>query len=1203
MKQRLELSDPDGPRIQRLGSEIIVQQARLTNMGEYVMCSMIKSAFNVCGLIVLMLLVLCTVGFAASVRVEAENYAAMSGIQLDTCSEGGQNIGYINNGDWAEYSLAISAAGKYQFDFRVASNVAIGTLAGRVNLVAGGTTISTIDIYSTGGWQVWTTVSTTATFASAGVQTLRLNFVGVTGYLFNINWFQYDYNPTANLPPSVQTGPKQTVRFDQTTSTTLDGHVYDDDPNNLGQIGVDYGTIGWSCPANPGVVFADPCDLQTMVTFPLDGYYLLELYAQDEVGNEATSGVIINVLVPGQFENRLIDLVNLMTVTEEIQELKASSSAGVGRLGLPSYNYWSEALHGVVVYGATSFPQPIGLGAMWDDDLLFEISSAISDEARVKANTSGKGLTYWSPNINLARDPRWGRNEETYSEDPYLLSRMAVAFIKGMQGDDATYLKTVATPKHFIANNTETGRHSLSSDVDARNLRELYMPAFKAAVTEGQAFSVMAAYNALNGIPCPANTWLLMDVLRGEWGFEGYVVSDCGAIADIYTGHDYASSEAQACAMGINGGTDLNCGSYYQSYLEDAYNQGLVTKAAIDNAVQNVLRARFRLGEFDPPALVSYKSIPASKLDSQEHRDLALLAAQKSMVLLKNDGILPLDKNSIGSIAVIGPNAGRAILGGYSGTPPYSITPLAGIEQKVQASGISVQYLPGCTVELSELPIESQYLKPLSGSVQNGLTGKYYNNITLSGTAVLTRLDSSIDFNWAEGSPGASVNSDMFSVRWSGVLIPPKTRSYRIGSRSDDGFRLYLDGQLIAENWSSHGLETTTATVSLNAGQEYAIVMEYYENAASAVAQLIWDYKTSDLSAAVNLAAACDVAIVCVGTDLDVASEGHDMDQYQMPGLQEQMIQEIYAVNPNTVVVLINGNPIGFEWTAENVPAILEAWYGGQSQGTAIADILFGDYNPGGKLPQTFYKSQSQLPDFFDYNIINNPRTYQYFEGMVLYPFGHGLSYTQFEYSNVYVTPTKIDPNGEILVSVDVENTGAVAGDEVVQVYVRDPIATVKMPIRSLKGFKRIHLQPGEKVTKSFTIAAKDLAFFDTSLNDFRVEPGEFQVHIGSSSADIRETGFFWVNGTYATYQEAYRKGYRFIADICGPLGGRPDCHVDLNDFVVLAKQWLSNSPFLGADMSGPAGLPDGTVDIWDLEILASRWLNCSDPRDPTCEF
>lgn len=1165
------------------------------------MYSMTKLAFHV--LVLAVLFQLCTAGFAEPVRVEAENYTAMFGIQIDNCSEGGYNVGYINNGDWTEYILNIPEAGKYQFDFRIASSVAVGTLAGSIKLVTGGTTIGTIDIYGTGGWQIWTTVSTTAIFSNAGVQTLRLNYADGKDFLFNLNWFEYDYKPLNNLPPSVQAGPKQAVRFDQTTSTMLAGIVNDDDPNNLGQIGVDYGMIAWSCPANPDVIFADPCDLQTIVTFPRDGYYLLELYAQDEVGNQATSSVIINVLVPGQFENRLADMVNLMTITEMVQQLKANPSAEIGRLGLPLYNYWSEALHGVVANGVTVFPQSIGLGAMWNEELLFEISSAISDEARVKANTTGKGLTYWSPTINLARDPRWGRNEETYSEDPHLLSRMAVAFVKGMQGDDTTYLKTVATPKHFIANNTETGRNSLSSDMNTRNLRELYMPAFKAAVIEGQAFSVMAAYNALNGIPCPANAWLLIDVLRGEWGFEGYVVSDCGAISDIHTGHYYAASGAQACAMGIDGGTDLNCGTYYQIYLESAYNQGLVSKEAIGNAVQNVLRARFKLGEFDPPELVSYKSIPASKLDSQEHRDLALLAAQESIVLLKNDGILPLDKNSIGSIAVIGPNANRAILGGYSGTPPYSITPLEGIEQKVQGTGISVQYLPGCMIDFSELPIESQYLKPVSGSTQNGLTGKYYNNKTLSGTAVLTRLDSNVDFDWVNGSPGAGVNSDGFSVRWSGILIPPVTRNYRIGASTDDGFRLYLGGQLITGDWSDHGLETTTTTVDLIAGQEYAIVMEYYDNTKAAVAKLIWDYGTSDLVAAANLAAMSDVAIVCVGTDTTVAHEGHDMAQYQMPGLQEQMIQEIYSANPNTVVVLINGNPIGFEWTAQNVPAILEAWYGGQSQGTAIADVLFGDYNPGGKLPQTFYKSQSQLPDFFNYDIINNPRTYQYFSDTVLYPFGHGLSYTQFEYSNASVTPAQIDPNGEVFVSVDIKNTGTVAGDEVVQVYVRDPIATVKVPIRSLKCFKRIHLQPGERVTESFTIPAEELAFFDVSLNDFRVEPGEFQVHIASSSADIRATDFFWVNGTYANCQEAYRNGYRFTADIRGPLGGRPDCRVDLNDFVALAKQWLLNSPVLEADLSGPAGIPDGTVNIWDLERMVSQWLNCNDPQDPACQF
>ena len=997
-----------------------------------------------------------------------------------------------------------------------------------------------------------------------------------------------------NSSPTVEAGDTQFVRFDQSPSFGLNGSVTDDDLSGLGQIGVDYGQIIWSCPSNPGVVFADASDPHTTVTFPRDGYYQLKLYAQDEVGNEGSDAVFMNVLIPGQVDNRVGDLAAMMTLSEKYQQLR-HSAPGIGRLELPAYNYWNEALHGVESQISTIFPHGIAMGAMWDPDLLREIASTISDEARIYNNINGKGLTYFSPVINIARHPRWGRNEEAYGEDPYHVSRMGVAFVKGMQGDDPNYLKTVATVKHLIANNYEEGRFYTSSDINPRELREYYMPAYKAAVTEAGVFSVMSAYNALNGTPCTANPWLLTDVLRGEWGFEGYVVSDCQAVEFLYNQHYYASTPAEAVAMAMNAGVDINCGVYYGSYLETAYNQGLITEAAITHAVENVLRARFKLGEFDPPELVTYTAIPESLLNSQAHQNIALLAAQKAIVLLKNDGILPLDRNVISSVAVIGPNAGRAVLGGYSGIPAdsYPISPLEGIETKLSGTGVTVQYLEGTSISGSGIPIAEQYLKPSSGSAQNGLTGEYFNNTTLSGSPVLTRLDQTVDFDWSTAAPDNSVNSDNFSVRWTGVLTPPTTGDYQIGVTSDDGFRLYLDGQLLTEDWTDHPPQTRTAVVALNSGQDYDIVLEYYEAGGGAVAQLVWDNST--YTEAANLAAASDVAIVCVGTDPTIAGERRDMDQYQLPGLQEQMIQAIYAANPNTIVVLINGNPVGFEWTAENVPGIVEAWFDGQSQGTAIADVLFGDYNPGGKLPQTFYRSESQLTDMLDYNIIDdNPQTYLYFEGDVLYPFGHGLSYTQFTYSNLTVTP-EIEADGMVIVTFDVQNTGAVAGDEVVQVYVRDSVSTVKTPIRSLKRFSRIHLQPGETATQSFNIPAEELTFYDVDSKDFYVEPGLFEIHIGSSSKDIRLTGGVWVNGDYADCQDALAHAYRLPADVSGPMG-QPDCRVDFNDMVVFALEWLQNATGLSADISGSTGIPDETVDALDLEIMTNKWLNQTAP-------
>ena len=465
-----------------------------------------------------------------------------------------------------------------------------------------------------------------------------------------------------------------------------------------------------------------------------------------------------------------------------------------------------------------------------------------------------------------------------------------------------------------------------------------------------------------------------------------------------------------------------------------------------------------------------------------------------------------------------------------------------------------MQYLKGCSIGDTDLAIDAQYLKPASGSSQNGLTAEYFNNETLSGTPVLTQVDYDIDFNWDEASPNEFVGEDNFSVRWSGVLIPPQTRTYEITVKSDDGFRLYIDGTIVLQDWTVHSERTDTVSMTLNAGHEYDIVLEYFESEGEAVIKLGWDYETTDFSSVAALAAASDVAIVCVGTDMDIADEGNDMDQYQMPGLQEEMLQAIYAANPNTIVVLINGNPIGFEWTAENIPAILEAWYAGQSQGTAIADVLFGDYNPGGRLSQTFYKSESQLPAIYDYDIINGGRTYQYFGGDVQYPFGHGLSYTQFEYFNINVTPTATQPDGQVVVSVDVENTGSLDCDEVIQLYVKDMAAMYKNPIHTLKDFKRVSLEQGEKTTQTFILNAEDLAYYDTALNDFKVELGQFEIQVGSSSADIRQTASIWVTDTAN-----------------GDLSGNGK--VDLEDLAILASLWLSS------------------LDEDTLEDISSNWL------------
>jgi beta-glucosidase len=903
-----------------------------------------------------------------------------------------------------------------------------------------------------------------------------------------------------SLEIKIDAGENQFVNWEKNQTIQLKGSV---SRENI--------AVNWSCPANPQVRFHNASKPATKVTFPRPGYYLLQLTATGSGNKKVSDTVIINVFKPNSYNGRLSDLVDLMTVDEKIGQLVNRSEA-IPRLGVSEYNYWNEALHGILDIGVTSFPQAVALGSTWDPDLVYRVATAISGEARVKNKVEGKGLSYWSPTVNIARDPRWGRNEESYSEDPYLLSRMAVAFVTGMQGNHPFYLKTVSTPKHFIANNEEIRRHSGSSDVDMRSLWEYYMPAFQQAIVEGKAFSIMCAYNELNQEPCCGNCYLLTDILRKKWGFKGYVVSDCGAIYDMISGHHLYKTGEEAAARGILAGCDLNCGDCYSSHLHEALELGLIQEKDLDRALKRVLSARFRLGEFDPPKMVPYSAIPEEKLDCQAHRDLALTAARESIVLLKNEGILPLDKNKIKSIAVIGPNAEECQLGIYSGWPKIRVSPLEGIKNKASSYGIKVDYVEGCGVGGGLLkPIETKYFAKIDDSGQKGMVGQYFNNMELEGKPVLTRIDSIINFRWGERSPAGEVPNDQFSVRWTGKIIPPETRVFSLGTRTDDGARLYLDNKLLLEDWTDHGEKPNKANIELKAGKEYKIVFEYYDNGLGATARLVWDLGWQDFDKAKEIAKKSDLVILVLGTHPLISQEENDRMDITLPQVQKDLVREISQVNSNIVIVLINGGPVALAGTEKAAAAILEAWYTGQATGTAIADVLFGDVNPGGKLPETFYASTDQLPPFADYDIINHGRTYMYFEEPVLYPFGHGLSYTTFKYSNLRLSAEEIRRDGSIKVGCTVQNTGSCKGDEVVQVYIRDIKASVKVPIHQLKRFQRITLKPGERKTVLFSLPASELSFYDIKANDFIVEPGEFEVQIGSSSEDIRLRKTFFV--------------------------------------------------------------------------------------------
>lgn len=685
---------------------------------------------------------------------------------------------------------------------------------------------------------------------------------------------------------------------------------------------------------------------------------------------------------------RVADLILRMTLEEKISQMVHLSPA-IERLGIPAYNWWNECLHGVGRAGiATVFPQAIGMAATWDVDLLHRVAVAISDEVRAKhhaalgedgSSAQYYGLTFWTPNINIFRDPRWGRGQETYGEDPYLTSRMGVAFIKGLQGNDPKYLKLAATAKHYaVHSGPEHERHHFDARVDERDLRETYLPAFEACVREAKVAAVMGAYNRTNGEPCCASPTLLQKILREEWGFggpdgvDGHVVSDCWAIHDIHAHHRVVKTAPEASALAVKNGCDLNCGYTYGALLI-AEQQGLIDEAAIDAALTRLFTLRFKLGMFDPPEMVPYAQIPIEVNDCEAHRALALQTARESIVLLKNDaGFLPLNKASLKTIAVIGPNADDdlVLLGNYFGLPSRSVTPLQGIRDKVSA-GVEVLYAPGCDIR---------------------------------------------------------------------------------------------------------GKDTSGFAEAIAAAQQADVVI-----AVVGLSQLVEGEEGQE-----------------EGVKGDQRSTG-DRTDLDLPGVQEALLQAVTDVGKPVVVVLLNGSAVALNWAEEHAAAIVELWYPGEEGGTALADVLFGDYNPAGRLPVTFYKSVDDLPPFHDYALGGRSpagHTYRYFGGEVLYPFGYGLSYTTFAYSDLTLNADAIRPGESLTVSVKVQNTGVLAGDEVIQLYVRDVEASVPVPIRQLQGFTRVHLEPGAQQTVTFTLEPRQMSVIADD-GQRVIEPGLFEVAVG----------------------------------------------------------------------------------------------------------
>lgn len=815
-------------------------------------------------------------------------------------------------------------------------------------------------------------------------------------------------------------------------------------------------------------------------------------------------------------ETRAADLVQRMTLEQKASQL-VNQARAIPRLGVSSYDWWSEALHGVARDGTTEFPEPVGLAATFDTGAIHAMAAAIGIEGRIKharAVAQGhsnifEGLDFWAPNVNIFRDPRWGRGQETYGEDPFLTARMAVAFVTGLQGNDPRYYLAIATPKHFaVHSGPESTRHFADVDISRHDEEDTYLPAFRAAVVEGHAGSVMCAYNAINGEPACASQFLLQHTLRGAWQFNGYVVSDCGAVRDIFTGHHFDATQARSSAISLERGMDNECIDFldpvqddhdYRPYI-DAVQQGYLRERTIDTALERLFTARIRLGMFDPPSLVPYDKLDAAQLDSAAHRTFARRLAAESMVLLKNDGVLPL--RSVKRIAVVGPLAAQTsvLLGNYNGIPSHSVSVLEGM--KSEFPGAQLTYVAG-TQFLSDQgdPVPAALFTTLEG--KPGLTAAYGvgSGIGSKSTPLLSRTESALDLD-ESSLPEPLKGHSAFSVHWSGYLNPPDTADYVLGMQADGFARVSIGGQHFVQ---TAGPGANLRRIHLEKGKAIRLDVDYGQTSQRQVAaRLIWA-PAADGSDPAAIAAAknADVVVAVVGITSRLEGEempvdlpgfaGGDRTSLAIPEPEEELLRAVASAGKPIVVVLMNGSALGATWEKEHANAILEAWYSGEEGGAAIAETLSGKSNPAGRLPVTFYKDVHQLPPFEDYSM--RGRTYRYFTGEPLWPFGYGLSYTTFKYTRLTGPTAPVSAGDPVDVSATVTNTGKVAGDEVVQLYLTFPDVP-GAPLRALRGFQRVHLAPGASQRVEFHLQSRDISMV-TEVGDIIVAQGKYKMSVG----------------------------------------------------------------------------------------------------------
>ena len=868
------------------------------------------------------------------------------------------------------------------------------------------------------------------------------------------------------------------------------------------------------------------------------GLLFLAVAVQPAVAQgSATPPYLDTNLTPQQ---RAADLVHRMTLAEKATQMQ-NNSAAVPRLNIPAYQWWSEALHGVINDGVTEYPEPIGLAATFDAPGIHTMAAQIGIEGRIKHVQNLReghtgimgGLDFWSPNLNIFRDPRWGRGQETYGEDPFLTGRMGVAYVTGLQGDDPRYYLAIATPKHYaVHSGPEPTRHFADVDVSKHDEVDTYESAFRAAIVEGKAGSIMCAYNAINGEPACANQYLLQDQLRGKWGFQGYVVSDCDAVRDVAANHRYRPTQAQGAAISVIRGMDNECVTFTSRFGEpvekayiDAVQQGYLPENTLDTSLIRLFTARIKLGMFDPPDMVPYTKIDEKELDSAEHRAQARKLADESMVLLKNDGLLPL-KPEIKKIAVVGPLADqtRPLIGNYAGQPTHIVSILDGLHAEFPNAAIT--FVSGTQfLRADGTPVPDSLLTTPDG--KPGLKVEYNEGIRrgppvpgTSTTPITSRTESNVNLT-DKNLPQEIAGRKTFGVQWSGFLTPTDSGDFILGIRSAGFARLTVDGKQVTMAFGGGGGEISSSVgrVHLESGRKVALDISYGSRDGKAHAELIWTkYSGAPSPEAIAAAKDADAVIAVVGITSQLEGEempvtepgflGGDRTTIDLPQPEEDLVEAVAATGKPLAVVLMNGSALAVNWINGHANAVLEAWYPGEEGGAAVAETLSGKNNPAGRLPVTFYTGIDQLPNFEDYGMAH--RTYRYYNGKPLYPFGYGLSYTTFSYSGLNIPTRAVSAGQPVGADVTVTNSGKVPGDEVVQVYLKFP--DVKgAPQIALRGFQRIHLEPGTSQKVHFDLKPRDLGIVTEDGHPI-IAQGDYTISIGGGQPG---TGAPTVNGKF----------------------------------------------------------------------------------------